>query len=60
MHSDSSIHDHMGDLYYKTKRYEDARNEWNKAIQLSRPKPEEIDKVKKKLDELKTTKAAKK
>ena len=57
--SDSSIHDHMGDLYYKTKRYEDARNEWNKAIQLS-SEQEEIDKLKKKLDELKTTKAAKK
>ena len=59
VNSDSSIHDHMGDLYYKTKRYEDARNEWNKAIQLS-SEQEEIDKVKKKLDELKTTKAAKK
>jgi len=59
VNSDSSIHDHMGDLYYKTKRYEDARNEWNKAIQLS-SEPEEIDKLKKKLDELKTTKAAKK
>jgi tetratricopeptide (TPR) repeat protein len=59
VNSDSSIHDHMGDLYYKTKRYEDARNEWNKAIQLS-SEQEEIDKVKKKLDELKTVKAAKK
>jgi tetratricopeptide (TPR) repeat protein len=59
VNSDSSIHDHMGDLYYKTKRYDEARNEWNKAIQLS-SEQEEIDKVKKKLDELKTTKAAKK
>jgi tetratricopeptide (TPR) repeat protein len=59
VNSDSSIHDHMGDLYYKTKRYDDARNEWNKAIQLS-SEQEEIDKVKKKLDELKTVKAAKK
>jgi tetratricopeptide (TPR) repeat protein len=58
VNSDSSIHDHMGDLYYKTRRYDDARNEWNKAIQLS-TEQEEIDKVKKKLDELKTTKAAK-
>jgi predicted negative regulator of RcsB-dependent stress response len=49
----------MGDLYYKTKRYDEARNEWTKAIQLS-SEQEEIDKVKKKLDELKTTKAAKK
>jgi tetratricopeptide (TPR) repeat protein len=59
VNSDSSIHDHMGDLYYKTKRYDEARNEWTKAIQLS-SEQEEIDKVKKKLDELKTTKAAKK
>lgn len=57
--NDSSIHDHMGDLYFKTKRYDEARNEWNKAIQLS-TEQEETDKVKKKLDELKTTRAAKK
>jgi tetratricopeptide (TPR) repeat protein len=59
VNSDSSIHDHMGDLYFKTKRYDDARNEWNKSIQLS-TEQEEIDKVKKKLDELKTSRAAKK
>jgi tetratricopeptide (TPR) repeat protein len=59
VNSDSSIHDHMGDLYFKTKRYDDARNEWNKSIQLS-TEQEETDKVKKKLDELKTTRAAKK
>jgi tetratricopeptide (TPR) repeat protein len=59
VNSDSSIHDHMGDLYFKTKRYDDARNEWTKSIQLSNEQ-EEIDKVKKKLDELKTTRAAKK
>jgi tetratricopeptide (TPR) repeat protein len=59
VNSDSSIHDHMGDLYYKTKRYDEARNEWNKSIQLS-TEQEEADKVKKKLDELKTTRAAKK
>jgi tetratricopeptide (TPR) repeat protein len=59
VNSDSSIHDHMGDLYFKTKRYDEARTEWNKSIQLS-TEQEEIDKVKKKLEELKTTKAAKK
>ncbi|HLH32665.1 MAG TPA: tetratricopeptide repeat protein [Terriglobia bacterium] len=59
VNTDSSIHDHMGDLYFKTKRYDDARNEWNKSIQLS-TEQDEIDKVKKKLDELKTTRAAKK
>jgi tetratricopeptide (TPR) repeat protein len=59
VNTDSSIHDHLGDLYFKTKRLDEARTEWNKSIQLSTEK-EEIDKVKKKLDELKTTKAAKK
>jgi tetratricopeptide (TPR) repeat protein len=56
---DSSIHDHLGDLYFKTKRYDEARAEWTKSLQLSN-EPEEMDKVKKKLDELKTVKAAKK
>jgi tetratricopeptide (TPR) repeat protein len=59
LNSDSNIHDHMGDLYFKTKRYDEARAEWNKSLQLS-SEQEEIDRVKKKLDELKTTRAAKK
>jgi len=57
--TDSSIHDHLGEVYFKTKRYDDARNEWNKSLQLA-TEQEEIGKIKKKLDELKTTKAAKK
>jgi tetratricopeptide (TPR) repeat protein len=59
LNTDSSIHDHLGDVYFKTKRYEEARAEWNKSLQLS-TEQDEIDKVKKKLDELKTTRAAKK
>jgi tetratricopeptide (TPR) repeat protein len=59
LNTDSSIHDHLGDVYFKTKRFEEARTEWNKSLQLS-TEQDEIDKVKKKLDELKTTKAAKK
>jgi tetratricopeptide (TPR) repeat protein len=59
VNNDSSIHDHLGDLYFKTKRYDDARNEWNKTIQLS-TEQDEITRVKKKLDDLKTVKAAKK
>jgi tetratricopeptide (TPR) repeat protein len=58
-HSDASIHDHMGDLYFKTKRYEEARAEWTKSLQLATEK-EEIDRVKKKLDDLKTSRAANK
>jgi tetratricopeptide (TPR) repeat protein len=59
LHNDSSIHDHLGDVYFKTKRYEEARAEWSKSLQLS-TEQEEIDRVKKKLDGLKTTRTAKK
>src|SRR5262245_47992771 len=59
VNNDSSIHDHLGDLYFKTKRYDEARTEWQKCVQLSNEQ-DEIERVKKKLDDLKTTKAAKK
>src|SRR5437016_14592451 len=59
LNSDSNIHDHLGDVYFKTKRYDEARTEWNKSLQLS-SEQEEIDRVKKKLDVMKTTKADKK
>jgi uncharacterized protein HemY len=59
VNTDPDIHDHLGDLYFKTKRYEDARNEWSKSLQLS-TEPEDIAKIKKKLDDLKTIRAAKK
>src|SRR5262249_11590770 len=59
VNSDPDIHDHLGDLYFKTKRYEEARNEWTKSLQLASD-AEDIAKVKKKLDELKTVRAAKK
>jgi len=57
--TDPDIHDHLAELYFKTKRYDDARTEWNKSIQLS-TEQEDINRFKKKLDELKTVKAAKK
>jgi tetratricopeptide (TPR) repeat protein len=57
--TDPDIHDHLGDLYFKTKRYDDARNSWNKSLQLA-TEPDEISRVRKKLDELKTIKAARK
>src|SRR5215467_5968053 len=59
VNNDPDIHDHLGDLYFKTKRYDDARVEWNKSLQLS-TEAEDIARVKKKLDDLKTIKAAKK
>ncbi|HYR88733.1 MAG TPA: tetratricopeptide repeat protein [Terriglobia bacterium] len=57
--TDASIHDHLGDLYFKTRRFEEARNEWTKSLQLATEK-DEIDKVKKKLDDLKNSRAANK
>jgi tetratricopeptide (TPR) repeat protein len=57
--SDPDIHDHLGDLYFKTNRYEEARMEWNRSIQLS-TEQDYIDKIKKKLDGLRTNRAANK
>jgi tetratricopeptide (TPR) repeat protein len=57
--TDPSIHDHLGDLFFKTNRFDDARREWGKALELSEDR-EEIDRVKKKLDGLKTNRAANK
>jgi tetratricopeptide (TPR) repeat protein len=59
VNNDPDIHDHLGDLYFKTKRYDEARMEWTKSLQLS-TEAEDIARVKKKLDDLKTIKAAKK
>jgi tetratricopeptide (TPR) repeat protein len=57
--TDASIHDHLGDLFFKTKRLDDARREWGKALELSEDR-DEIDRVKKKLDGIKNTRAANK
>ena len=57
LNADSSIHDHLGDLYFKTNRFDEARNEWNKTLQLS-TEQEEIDSVRKKLEDLKAKRAA--
>ena len=49
---DATVNDHMGDLYFKTKRFDQARAAWTKSVQLSND-PDEIAKIKKKLDDLK-------
>ena len=48
---DPTIHEHMGDLYLKTGRIDEAREEYEKSIELAEDK-EESDKVQKKLDDL--------
>jgi Flp pilus assembly protein TadD len=62
VNNDSSMHDHLGDLYYRTNRFEEARAEWTKSLQLATAddEEEEIAKLKKKLDDLRTKRAANK
>jgi predicted RNA polymerase sigma factor len=50
--TDSTMHDHLGDLYNKIMKYPEAASEWQKAIQLAN-EPKEADSVKKKLDQIK-------
>ena len=49
--SDPTIHEHMGDLYLKTDRIDEARAEYEKSIELAEDE-EESDKVQKKLNDL--------
>ena len=48
---DPTIHEHMGDLYLKTGRIDEAREEYEKSIEMAEDE-EESDKVQKKLDDL--------
>jgi len=50
--TDSTMHDHLGDLYNRIMKYPEAASEWQKAIQLSK-EPKESDQIKKKLDQIK-------
>ena len=50
--TDATVNDHIGDLFFKQARFDEARSAWNKTVQLSTD-PEEIARVKKKIDDLK-------
>ena len=50
--TDATVNEHMGDLFFKTQRLAEAKAAWTKSVQLSTD-PDEIAKVKKKLDDLK-------
>jgi tetratricopeptide (TPR) repeat protein len=50
--NDSTVNDHMGDLFFKTQRFEEAKTAWTKVLQVSTD-PEEIARTKKKIDDLK-------
>jgi Flp pilus assembly protein TadD len=51
--TDSDVHDHLGELYFKQGRYEDARTEWTKSLQLADDQ-DDAQKIKKKLDDLRS------
>jgi len=50
--ADATVNEHIGDLYFKTKRFDQAKIAWTKSVELSND-PDEIAKLKKKLDDLK-------
>jgi len=52
--NDPTIHEHLGDLYFKTGDYEKAQDFWNKSLSHG-TEPDEIQKVKEKIDSLKET-----
>jgi tetratricopeptide (TPR) repeat protein len=49
---DPTIHEHLGDLYYRTGQYQDAQNAWELSVSYHQDE-EELRKVQKKLDDLK-------
>lgn len=54
---DPVIYDHLGDLYYKTGDLKKARDYWNQSIRIG-AEPEEIQKIRDKLDMLQERKQA--
>ena len=54
---DPTIHEHLGDVYYRTGRYELARQAWETSLACGQD-DEEIRKVQKKVEDLKVKMAA--
>jgi tetratricopeptide (TPR) repeat protein len=46
---DPTLNDHLGDAFWKVGREREARFQWNQALSLD-PEPEDVDKIKAKLD----------
>lgn len=46
---DPIINDHLGDVYWKVGRLREARFQWRRALSFG-PEPEEIDKIRRKLE----------
>jgi Flp pilus assembly protein TadD len=49
--TDSDVHDHLGELYYKLGRYEEAQDAWTKSLEFAE-NAEEAQKYRKKLDDV--------
>ncbi len=54
--SDPTIHEHLGDVYEETGRFDEARAEYERSVELAED-PEERHKVQKKLDDLRSGRA---
>jgi tetratricopeptide (TPR) repeat protein len=53
---DPTLNDHLGDAFWKVGREREARFQWSQALSLN-PEPEDVDKIKTKLDRGLDTKA---
>jgi len=51
---DPTIHDHLGDLYFRLGQLEKARDYWAEAVRISKD-PEEIQRVRRKLNQVEDT-----
>ncbi len=52
--NDPTIHDHLGDLYFKAGQYEKAQDSWSKSLAHG-TEAEEIQRVREKIESLKET-----
>ena len=51
--TNATMYEHLGDVYYKLGRYQDAATQWTKGLQFA-TEDEETDRIRKKLDQAKT------
>jgi tetratricopeptide (TPR) repeat protein len=50
--TNATMYEHLGDLYFKMARYQEAAAQWTKSLQFA--EGDEVEKVRKKLDQAKT------
>jgi predicted negative regulator of RcsB-dependent stress response len=51
--TNATMHDHLGDLYYKTGRLQEAQASWTTGLQFA-DEPEEAARIRQKLEQLKS------